>query len=73
MGPKVSHRQAVQHAFEGLVDIRLDNLVVGIEEHTIGVDTMEAHYIEFSQIMASLDSIEQVDYNEFAGCENLLF
>ena len=64
---EVSHRQVVGDTFEGVVDISLDNLEVGIEEHTVMVDTMEVHHIEVSRIVASLDNIEEADHIEVVG------
>ena len=69
MEPEVNHRQAVSHTFEELVDIKLDNLVVGIEELTVRVGTMEVHHIEFSQILVNLDNIGSADYNEVVICD----
>ena len=51
----------------GVVGISLDNLEVGIEEHTAEEGTMEVHHIEVSRIVASLDNIEEAEHIEVVG------
>ena len=64
VGHTVENKLVVGNSFEVVVNIILDNLEEGIEDHTVEVGTMEVHCIEVIRIVASFDSIREAAHIE---------